>query len=93
MALIIILLCLQQLFLHCHLNSNQPLVSMPTKVSGKVYCTIDTLHVCCAMYPPSSQPLGDDDAFSVKFLPSVSQEIIDEFALRYAVEPIFRMMV
>lgn len=35
----------------------------------------------------------DDGVFKLKFLPKVAQEIIDEFALKYAVEPIFRMMV
>lgn len=35
----------------------------------------------------------DGESYVLKFLPKVAQEIIDEFALRYAVEPIFRMMV
>ena len=41
------------------------------------------------------QPSKEDegDSYTLKFLPTVAQEIIDEFALRYAVEPIFRMMV
>lgn len=41
------------------------------------------------------QPNKEEDGenYRLKFLPQVAQEIIDEFALRYAVEPIFRMMV
>ena len=41
------------------------------------------------------QPNKEDEGenYKLKFLPQVAQEIIDEFALRYAVEPIFRMMV
>ena len=44
---------------------------------------------------PARQPSKEDegDSHKLKFLPKVAQEIIDEFALRYAVEPIFRMMV
>jgi hypothetical protein len=43
----------------------------------------------------SPEPSKEDegDGYTLKFLPTVAQEIIDEFALRYAVEPIFRMMV
>jgi hypothetical protein len=47
------------------------------------------------LLPISPEPNKEDEGenYTLKFLPQVAQEIIDEFALRYAVEPIFRMMV
>lgn len=50
----------------------------------------DDVMCMCFSY---AQPCGGDGVSSLKFLPSVSQEIIEEFALRYSVESIFRMMV
>lgn len=49
--------------------------------------------MCSAlMLQPNKEDDGDNN-LKLKFLPTVAQEIIDEFALKYAVEPIFRMMV
>ena len=39
------------------------------------------------MNPDDHSPSG-----SMQLLPTIAQEVVDEFALRYAIEPIFRMM-
>ena len=43
------------------------------------------------LQPPSGEE--GSEVTSVQCLPPIAQEVVDEFALRYAIDPIYRMMV
>ena len=54
----------------------------------------DWSHGACHNPIPVSMQLNPSESGgSMQLLPIIAQEVVDEFALRYAIEPIFRMMV
>jgi hypothetical protein len=53
--------------------------------------TIFTYNTNITMQPPSGE--GGSEVTPVQCLPPIAQEVVDEFALRYAIDPIYRMMV
>ena len=74
------------MFFHCHVNSEKDLVLVSDKVS---VTGLD--HDTCHMISVFMQLEAGGSC--MQLLPIIAQEVVDEFALRYAIEPIFRMMV
>ena len=55
------------------------------------WITFAIVYTCMLLQPPSGE--GGSEVTSVQCLPPIAQEVVDEFALRYAIDPIYRMMV
>ena len=69
---------------------------LTTRYLGKhltthVACHMDWIYCFFFMQPPPGE--GGSEVTPVQCLPPVAQEVVDEFALRYAIDPIYRMMV